>query len=88
MNSGHEDDSSRDYRLFYILRRFSTISYGSVYIENDIKQLKNAGWSPDDIDMEIAIRINRRYPDISIERARKIATKTRLGRKITKADWR
>lgn len=49
------------------------MSYGNVYIKNDIIRLKRAGMDKAEIIQEIAQRIVERYSDISMRQARRIA---------------
>ena len=64
------------------------MSYGNVYIQEDIKGLKADGRGKEEILDIIAGRIHSRYPDISLPKARVIAQKNYEGRKTTRSDWR
>ena len=63
------------------------MSYGNVYIESDIRELKKRGFSKTKILDTIAERIHARYNDISFTRGKRIAKKIYEGKPTTIKDW-
>ena len=63
------------------------MSYGNVYIERDIRDLKEEGKLKTKIIEIIGKRIHARYSDISVSRGKIIAKKLYEGKNTSEKDW-